>query len=132
MRVRLHAVELASRANGPGLRSVVWFQGCTLGCSGCFNPGTHDSGGGYDTEVESLAEQLLSAPNIEGISISGGEPFQQPDALADLVARLGRRLSPSWSSVDTRSPTFATCPEAPRFWPISMCLSPGRTCNPVI
>ena len=88
MRVRLHAVELASRANGPGLRSVVWFQGCTLGCLGCFNPGTHEADAGYETDVDSLAGQLLAAPNIEGVSISGGEPFQQPEALAQLVTRL--------------------------------------------
>jgi len=88
MQIRIHAVEPSSRANGPGLRAVVWFQGCTLGCPGCFNPGTHDGSAGYETEVESLVAQLLSAPNIEGVSISGGEPFQQPNALADVVARL--------------------------------------------
>ena len=41
MRIRLHAFEPASRANGPGPRAAVWFQGCTLGCPGCFNPDTH-------------------------------------------------------------------------------------------
>lgn len=38
---RVHAVEPRSQANGPGVRFVVWSQGCTLGCPGCFNPGTH-------------------------------------------------------------------------------------------
>ncbi|MCX6623226.1 MAG: 4Fe-4S single cluster domain-containing protein [Acidobacteria bacterium] len=77
-----------SRANGPGVRAVVWFQGCTLGCPGCFNPGTHDAGLGYEGDVESLAGLILAAPGIEGVSISGGEPFQQPEALAELVGRL--------------------------------------------
>jgi anaerobic ribonucleoside-triphosphate reductase activating protein len=88
MRIRLHAFEPASRANGPGLRAVVWFQGCMLGCPGCFNPATHDVQGGYETRVESLAQQILAASNIEGISISGGEPFQQPEALVGLVTLL--------------------------------------------
>jgi anaerobic ribonucleoside-triphosphate reductase activating protein len=88
MRIRLHAFEPASRANGPGLRAAVWLQGCALACPGCFNPGTHDPSAGYEADVESLVQQILAAPGIEGVSISGGEPFQQPGALAELVARL--------------------------------------------
>jgi len=88
MTARLHAVEFASRANGPGLRAVVWFQGCTLACPGCFNPRTHDPGGGYEMDIRSLAEALAASRAIEGVSVSGGEPFQQPEALADLVRRL--------------------------------------------
>ncbi len=42
MTLRLHAFLPRSRANGPGWRSVVWVQGCSLGCAGCFNPQTHD------------------------------------------------------------------------------------------
>ena len=88
MKIRLHAVEPSSRANGPGLRAVVWFQGCTLGCPGCFNPTTHAPSGGYETEAGVLAEELIALHGIEGVSISGGEPFQQPEALAALVHRL--------------------------------------------
>ena len=87
--VRLHSIELASRANGPGLRAVLWFQGCTLGCPGCFNPLTHDSATGIVTDTAALAARVLSRPNdIEGLSISGGEPFQQPEALLDLLTLL--------------------------------------------
>jgi anaerobic ribonucleoside-triphosphate reductase activating protein len=87
--IRLHATELASRANGPGLRAVLWFQGCTLGCPGCFNPLTHDPQAGTVTDTATLAARLLARPNgIEGMSISGGEPFQQPEALLDLLTRL--------------------------------------------
>lgn len=88
MKLRLHAWEPASRANGPGLRAVVWLQGCTLACPGCFNPGAQDARGGFESDVESLALELLSHPELEGVSISGGEPFQQPEALAQLLARL--------------------------------------------
>src|SRR3972149_712339 len=42
--LRLHALLPRSRANGPGMRAVIWFQGCTRGCPGCFNPETHASG----------------------------------------------------------------------------------------
>ena len=77
MKLRLHAFEPGSRANGPGLRAVVWFQGCTLGCPGCFNPTTHDPGGGYDTDTESVAQPIRAAGRIEGVSISGGDPISE-------------------------------------------------------
>ena len=74
MRFQLHAFEPASRANGPGLRAVVWFQGCTLGCPGCFNPATHASHGGATADTVSLANEILLAGEpIEGVSISGGD-----------------------------------------------------------
>ena len=94
--VCLHGTLPRSRANGPGPRSVVWFQGCTLGCPGCFNPGTHRREGGYSVPVEELAGQLSAGePAITGVTVSGGEPFQQPRALLALVRKLraGKDLS---------------------------------------
>jgi anaerobic ribonucleoside-triphosphate reductase activating protein len=86
--MRVHAVEPRSRANGPGRRFVVWFQGCTLGCAGCFNPGTHATGG-RETAVAELVAQIPR--DVEGVSLSGGEPLQQPEAAAELLAA-ARRL----------------------------------------
>jgi len=89
VRVRLHAFLPASRANGPGLRAVLWFQGCTLGCPGCFNPGTHDPAAGREESAVSVANAILGRQEeIDGVSISGGEPFQQPEALLDLLRRI--------------------------------------------
>ena len=91
---RVHAVEPRSRANGPGSRFVVWLQGCTLGCPGCFNPTTHDGAGGRDVPIEELAAQMALARDkgSEGLSLSGGEPLQQPAvalALLDAARALG-------------------------------------------
>ena len=58
--VRVHATEPRSRANGPGARFVVWMQGCTLGCPGCFNPATHDARGGR--EVDGRRRSPRSSP----------------------------------------------------------------------
>lgn len=85
MRVRVHATEPRSRANGPGARFVVWMQGCTLGCPGCFNPTTHDPLGGLEHTVEDIAAQLAATEGIEGLSLSGGEPLQQPEAALALL-----------------------------------------------
>src|SRR5262249_17170585 len=83
--IRIHAFEPRSRANGPGARFVVWFQGCTLGCPGCFNPTTHDAAGGRTIALDELVGELTRAHGIEGISLSGGEPLQQPEAARALL-----------------------------------------------
>jgi anaerobic ribonucleoside-triphosphate reductase activating protein len=89
MVIRVHAFEPGSRTNGPGLRAVVWFQGCTLACPGCFNPATHDPAGGYEADAAALVSDILALrQGIEGLTVSGGEPFQQPEALLDLLGRL--------------------------------------------
>jgi anaerobic ribonucleoside-triphosphate reductase activating protein len=85
MIARIHAIEERSRANGPGARFVVWLQGCSLGCAGCFNPGTHDARGGREVAVAELAAQLAATAGIEGVTLSGGEPLQQPEAAAALL-----------------------------------------------
>jgi anaerobic ribonucleoside-triphosphate reductase activating protein len=62
-------------------------QGCTLGCAGCFNPTTHDATGGREVPIAELAAQLAAAAaaGVEGLSLSGGEPLQQPAAAAALL-----------------------------------------------
>jgi len=108
--VKLHAIEPRSRANGPGARFVVWFQGCTLGCPGCFNPATH--GDGPVSDVADVIAQLRAARDIEGISLSGGEPFQQPEAaLALLEAAKGLGLSTLAFSGYTLAEATAIAPD---------------------
>jgi anaerobic ribonucleoside-triphosphate reductase activating protein len=90
----LHAFIPASRANGPGLRSVVFFQGCTLGCQNCFNPESH-SFSGADVTILSVAEQVLQAHKehrVEGVTFSGGEPMQQAPALLELMQTLRQQV----------------------------------------
>ena len=94
----LHAILPASRANGPGLRAVVFFQGCSLGCPGCFNPATHVFHG-TPMAPEKVAEALINAhrgPALDGVTFSGGEPMQQADSLLALMRSL-RNQTPSLS-----------------------------------
>ena len=58
--LRLHQFLPASRANGPGLRAVLWVQGCSLGCPGCFNPQTHPFNEGQPVPVENLVSQIVA------------------------------------------------------------------------
>ena len=84
--LNLHAFLDASTENGPGTRAVIWVQGCTLACPGCFNPDTHDAAIRELVAINDLATRILALPSIEGITISGGEPFLQAAPLAELGA----------------------------------------------
>ena len=87
--LNLHAIIPRSRANGPGVRTVIWFQGCSLGCPNCFNPQTHADVPATILEVTDLMDSLKrSAGLIEGITISGGEPLQQSEGLLELLRRV--------------------------------------------
>lgn len=91
-RLFIHHFEPASRSNGPGWRAVIWFQGCTLACPGCFNPATHPRHGGREITIYDLASMVLSIDkNIEGITISGGEPLQQIENLVHFLEFLRKK-----------------------------------------
>ena len=72
---------------GPGKRFGIWFQGCSFKCPGCLVPDSQTQGG-TRWSVSELVETILSSGEIEGVTISGGEPFQQPTALAALLQQL--------------------------------------------
>ncbi len=84
MTLHIHSTLARSRVNGPGERFVVWVQGCTLACEGCFNPGARTNDGGECVGVAELAQQIIDTGGIEGLTLSGGEPFQQAAACAQL------------------------------------------------
>jgi anaerobic ribonucleoside-triphosphate reductase activating protein len=94
LRLRIHHWTPDSRANGPGVRAVVWVQGCSLGCAGCFNPQTHPREGGDEVAVNELLDHLIVLEGqIEGLTISGGEPLQQMPALIELLQGVRRTTS---------------------------------------
>lgn len=80
--VQVAAYLPRSRANGPGLRSVLWVQGCPFRCAGCFNPGFLPFEGGREVATTEVAQWMLAEQDTEGVSFSGGEPFAHAAALA--------------------------------------------------
>jgi anaerobic ribonucleoside-triphosphate reductase activating protein len=82
MELFIHAIERGSRANGPGSRLVVWTQGCSLKCKGCWNPETHDFGG-TSTNLSSILGMLIDG-GYEGLTVSGGEPLDQAEPVFQL------------------------------------------------
>lgn len=82
--INIHSVIPVSRINGPGSRMVVFFQGCKRNCQGCFNPDTHS----FDTENFFTPEEIFEnhhTGKIEGLTVSGGEPFLQVEGLCNLL-----------------------------------------------
>jgi len=79
-----------SGVNGPGIRAVVWVQGCPFRCKGCFNEQFQPFSPATVIPVDRLADTILALPGIDGVTFSGGEPFAQAGPLAELGERLGR------------------------------------------
>ncbi|MDR9401958.1 MAG: 4Fe-4S single cluster domain-containing protein [Halothece sp. Uz-M2-17] len=77
-----------SEVNGPGVRAVVWLQGCHRHCDDCFNPESWSFEINQLISVEDLAAQILSKPRNQGVTFSGGEPFWQAIALTQLAKKL--------------------------------------------
>ncbi|MEW6171890.1 MAG: 4Fe-4S single cluster domain-containing protein [Bacillota bacterium] len=86
--IRLAGVVRESVVDGPGLRYVVFAQGCPHRCSGCHNPETWDPEAGYEASLEVLVADIVRNPLLKGVTFSGGDPFLQ----AASFAALGRAL----------------------------------------
>lgn len=85
---------LRTEVEGPGLRSAVWVQGCSIKCPGCFNPHTWDPSRGTPLSVDVLVD-TLTEEDVEGITLLGGEPFDQARPLGQVaraVQAMGRSV----------------------------------------
>jgi anaerobic ribonucleoside-triphosphate reductase activating protein len=94
MKIRLAApMQRESIVDGQGIRMVIWSQGCKIACPGCHNPETHNPCGGKEFDIEELKNEITKyAKYHQGITLSGGDPFLQPEAnkeLADHAHSLG-------------------------------------------
>jgi anaerobic ribonucleoside-triphosphate reductase activating protein len=80
-----------SSVNGPGIRSVVWVQGCPIHCEGCFNPQFLPFSPAQQVTPSVLADIICAEETIDGVTFSGGEPFAQADPLGELGELLQKR-----------------------------------------
>jgi len=85
MFIRIAGIMPESIVDGPGFRFTVFTQGCFHNCPGCHNPETHDPNGGRAVTVESLLDAMRKNPVLDGLTLSGGEPFEQVDACVSLA-----------------------------------------------
>ena len=86
--IRLAGCINESIVDGPGIRMVLFAQGCNHHCPGCHNPETHSFTGGTLTRIEEIITQVKKNPLLDGITISGGEPFEQAEAFSLLAVQI--------------------------------------------
>ncbi|MDR2643745.1 MAG: anaerobic ribonucleoside-triphosphate reductase activating protein [Planctomycetaceae bacterium] len=85
IRIRVSGFIEESVVDGPGIRFVVFTQGCQRFCPDCHNPQTHDLQGGTEVTIGEILAKIDSNPLLDGVTFSGGEPFLQAKALAELA-----------------------------------------------
>ena len=77
--MRIFGLVQDSIVDGPGFRFACFVQGCPHRCPGCHNPDSHDPGGGRVMTVEDVTREMLKNPLTDGLTLTGGDPFAQPE-----------------------------------------------------
>ncbi len=83
--LRISGIEPESIVDGPGLRFVIFSQGCKHHCKGCHNPSTFDLNGGRLIEIGDIIRDIEKNPLLTGVTFSGGEPFLQAEAFSKIA-----------------------------------------------
>ncbi len=94
--ISLYGTVPDSIVDGPGLRYAVFVQGCSHGCPGCHNPESQPAEGGTETTLAALLADIRANGLVHDVTLSGGEPFEQPKACAALAAELKRNGYGIW------------------------------------
>ena len=89
--LRISGIVRESVVDGPGIRFVVFTQGCPHHCPGCHNPDTHPFDGGKLVNIERILAEVDKNPLLKGLTLSGGDPFCQPGPLAELARKAHAR-----------------------------------------
>ncbi len=90
MKVNIAHIEPESYIYAPGKQFVVWMQGCSIRCKGCWNKGMWSFGEKKYVEIETVMVQINKTKGVKGVTFIGGEPFDQPEELLDFVKRIKR------------------------------------------
>lgn len=103
MKVRIARMLAPVSVLGPGRRLALWVQGCHLACPGCASVDTWASDAGEEVDIEDLATRMahvLIRDDLDGLTITGGEPTEQGEALAHLVADVRARVAQHRGDLD--------------------------------
>lgn len=92
MKGKIHSIETCGTVDGPGIRYVLFTQGCPLRCKYCHNPDTWKMQDGIDVDTDSLIKEILKYKSFMkfskgGVTVSGGEPLLQPEFVKDLFMK---------------------------------------------
>lgn len=89
-------IQMDSIVDGEGLRSVIWFQGCSHNCFGCHNPETHDFNAGFLVSIDEIKKKIDELEFQAGVTFSGGDPMMQVDALYELASYVKEKGMNVW------------------------------------
>lgn len=92
-KIKIAGIVEESIVDGPGIRFVIFTQGCPHNCKGCHNPQTHDFNGGKNMDIDEIVSQINEDPLLKGVTLSGGEPFMQAKQLSNLVDKVDNKLN---------------------------------------
>ncbi len=95
--IRLFGLVTDSIVDGIGMRVAIFTQGCPHACPGCHNVGSHDPNAGTQWNIDDVEKKFSDNPLLDGITLSGGEPFEQPDACAQLANRAHQKGLTVWA-----------------------------------
>lgn len=97
MKIRLAScLQPDSIVDGPGIRTVIWTQGCSHNCKGCHNKTTHDFNGGFLVSVEDVKKEIDSFEAQDGITLSGGDPLFQKKACMEICKFVKQKGQNVW------------------------------------
>lgn len=96
MQIRIAGIVQDSIVDGSGMRLTVFTQGCPHHCPGCHNPETHDFNGGSLVDTSVIVAMLDTDPLLDGITFSGGEPFEQVEAIKFIAHEAHKRRLNVW------------------------------------
>lgn len=95
--IRLYGLVTDSIVDGPGFRTSIFTQGCPHHCPGCHNPGSHDFEAGTVYTLDDVEKKFSGNPLLDGVTLTGGEPFCQAAACAELARRAHTRGLNVWT-----------------------------------
>lgn len=86
--IKVAGIVEESIVDGPGIRLVVFGQGCRHHCPGCHNPESHSLEGGKFMKIDDIINLINENPLLDGITLSGGDPFEQAESFAILAKKV--------------------------------------------
>lgn len=87
-KIKVAGIVCESIVDGPGIRYTIFVQGCNHLCFGCHNQHTQDASGGEYRTIDSIISDISENPLLDGVTLSGGEPFEQSDSLSVFAKKL--------------------------------------------
>ena len=97
MRFRIAGITRESIVDGPGIRVVIWGQGCIHHCPGCHNEHSQDPHGGDEITLEDVFKEIDQSFLAQGITLSGGDPFFQPEAFKEIAKHAKAKEMSVWA-----------------------------------